>query len=228
MTRAGELETRLFGACVAASVVLHAAALALGPHWQAARVERPHLLSVVLAAAQPTGPLPEESTLKPPPPRPVAPRPRARPAPAPAPQRAAAGSVPAAPAATASETARPQEVAPLAAPAAPIPVTAVPEPERASVVPPDFRAAYLDNPPPAYPRSARRNGDQGTVTLRVHVGTDGVPTAVELERSSGSSALDAAARESVKSWRFAPARRGVEPVAAWVIVPVVFRLAPGP
>jgi protein TonB len=101
-------------------------------------------------------------------------------------------------------------------------------PERASLVPPDYRAAYLNNPPPAYPRSARRNGEQGTVTLRVYVNADGVPAAIELDRSSGSSALDAAALESVKSWRFVPARRGTDPVAAWVIVPVVFRLAPAP
>jgi protein TonB len=97
-----------------------------------------------------------------------------------------------------------------------------------NLVTPDYRAAYLSNPAPAYPRSARRNGEQGTVTLRVHVGTDGVPTVVELERSSGSSALAAVARESVKSWRFVPARRGDGAVAAWVIVPVVFRLSPGP
>jgi len=60
----------------------------------------------------------------------------------------------------------------------------------------------------------------------VLVSADGVATQVELERSSGSSMLDAAARETVKSWRFSPARRAGDPIAAWVIVPVVFRLTP--
>jgi outer membrane biosynthesis protein TonB len=52
---------------------------------------------------------------------------------------------------------------------------------RESVVAPDFRAAYLNNPPPAYPRIARRNGEQGTVMLRVHVNLDGV---LQVERSN--------------------------------------------
>jgi protein TonB len=91
---------------------------------------------------------------------------------------------------------------------------------------PDFRAAYLNNPPPPNPRAARRNGEQGTVTLRVLVSADGLATQVELERSSGSSTLDAVACETVKNWRFSPARRAGDPMDAWVIVPVVFRLTP--
>jgi protein TonB len=105
--------------------------------------------------------------------------------------------------------------------------TAPPVTAPASVVPPDFRAAYLNNPPPSYPRAARRGGEEGTVLLRVLVSVEGGPSRVELERSSGSTVLDAAALEAVKNWRFAPATRAGERVAAWVIVPIVFRLAPG-
>jgi protein TonB len=47
---------------------------------------------------------------------------------------------------------------------------------------------------------------------------------VELERSSGSTHLDTAALETVKGWRFNPARRGTEAVEGWVLVPIVFRL----
>jgi protein TonB len=93
--------------------------------------------------------------------------------------------------------------------------------------PPDFRAAYLRNPPPTYPASARRRGEEGTVTLRVLVSAEGTPERVELERSSGSNALDLAALESVRQWRFAPARRGGAAHEAWVVVPIVFRLEPG-
>ncbi len=97
---------------------------------------------------------------------------------------------------------------------------------RDPATPPDFRAAYLRNPAPAYPNAARRNGEEGTVTLRVLVSTDGAAREVALERSSGSSLLDTAALATVKTWRFVPARRGGEVQEAWVLVPVVFRLEP--
>jgi protein TonB len=223
----GERERQLLSACVVVSVALHAAALVLGPRLRDARIVPPQVLSVVLAEAPPLARPPEETARPPPPPKREMPRARARPAPAPQPR--VADPAPAiAPTMPAPAAALPREDA-APAPAATAPATPAPTvPERASLVPPDYRAAYLNNPPPAYPRSARRNGEQGTVTLRVYVGADGVPAAIELDRSSGSSALDAAALESVKSWRFVPALRGTDAVAAWVIVPVVFRLAPAP
>lgn len=94
----------------------------------------------------------------------------------------------------------------------------------AAVVPPSFNAAYLSNPAPRYPLASRRAGEQGTVTLRVLVKPDGLPARVEVERSSGSPHLDAAALEAVRGWRFVPARQGADPVESWVLVPVVFRL----
>jgi len=63
--------------------------------------------------------------------------------------------------------------------------------------------------------------------LRVPVREEGVATQMELERSSGSNLLDTAALETVQRWRSAPARRAGDRVAAWVIVPAVFRLTPG-
>lgn len=93
-----------------------------------------------------------------------------------------------------------------------------------AVTPPSFSAAYLQNPPPRYPPSARRSGAQGTVTLKVLVTREGLPGRVELEKSSGSTPLDQAALETVKTWRFAPARRGTELIESTVLVPIVFRL----
>ena len=92
------------------------------------------------------------------------------------------------------------------------------------IAPPTFNAAYLRNPAPRYPLMARRRGEQGTVTLRVLVTRDGLPAQVSVERTSGSGHLDSAALETVKTWRFIPARQGSEPIEAWVLVPVVFRL----
>jgi protein TonB len=97
--------------------------------------------------------------------------------------------------------------------------------EVASVAtPPSVGASYLRNPAPAYPIAAQRNGVQGTVTLKVLVTREGLPSRVELEKSSGSAPLDQAALETVKAWRFVPARRGAELIEDTVIFPIVFRL----
>jgi protein TonB len=106
------------------------------------------------------------------------------------------------------------------------PSAAVPNPsvEAPRVTPPSFDAAYLSNPAPRYPQAARRAGQQGTVTLRVRVLRNGLPSRVEIEKSSGSRLLDVAAHDAVWGWRFVPARNGTDPVESWVLVPVVFRL----
>jgi len=80
----------------------------------------------------------------------------------------------------------------------------------------------VSSPAPAYPRAALRRGESGEALLRVHVGTDGVPFAVDLVRSSGSRLLDRAATDAVRRWRFNPAMSGGRPVAAPVQVPIAF------
>lgn len=87
-----------------------------------------------------------------------------------------------------------------------------------------FDAAYLQNPKPNYPALSRRLGEEGKVLLKVRVGSDGKPIAVELEKSSDFERLDNAARQVVQNWRFVPAKRGDEAIEASVIVPIVFRL----
>jgi len=52
----------------------------------------------------------------------------------------------------------------------------------------------------------------------------GDATKVELKESSGFSRLDHAALDAVQSWKFAPAKRGEQPVATWVVVPIKFSL----
>lgn len=95
---------------------------------------------------------------------------------------------------------------------------------QATVTAARFDAAYLNNPPPAYPALSRRMREQGRVLLRVFVTADGRPDRIELNESSGSSRLDAAAEAAVARWRFVPARQGDRDVDAWVIVPIVFKL----
>lgn len=89
---------------------------------------------------------------------------------------------------------------------------------------PSYDAAYLDNPAPQYPKLSRRRGEQGKVTLRVRVRADGRAESVEITHSSGHPRLDDAARETVQSWRFVPARQGETPIDSSLLVPIVFRL----
>ena len=84
--------------------------------------------------------------------------------------------------------------------------------------------AYGSRTQVAYPLEALRNREQGTVILRVLVGTDGSVLGVEIEKSSGSRSLDRAAREAVAKWRFHPATRNGVAHSAWASVPVTFNL----
>lgn len=109
----------------------------------------------------------------------------------------------------------------VAAPPAP---PARPAPPPAPVIPPNFNADYLNNPAPAYPALSRRMGEEGKVVLRVFVNEQGLPAQVQLKTSSGFSRLDSVALETVRHWKFVPARRGDQAVAAWVLVPISFSL----
>ena len=130
-----------------------------------------------------------------------------------------------------------QPVAEAAAPAAPVekpapppvasttapaqPVNAAPSlPDRE----PDYQAAYLNNPVPAYPMVARRMGWQGRVVLNVEVLASGSPGQIKLQQSSGHDVLDNAAMQAVRGWRFVAARQSGQAVSRWFLVPIPFIL----
>lgn len=165
----------------------------------------------LLAAATPPAPEPK---IEPPRPRPVEKRPQPRPQPVPAPLAAP------------EEAPAPAASAPVAIPAAPpAPSIALPAPPAPALpTQPRFDADYLDNPKPAYPAISRRMGEEGKVVLRVQVAASGLPTEVTLHAGSGSPRLDQVALETVRRWKFVPARLGDEAVAASVLVPIVFSL----
>jgi protein TonB len=58
----------------------------------------------------------------------------------------------------------------------------------------------------------------------VRVAADGLPLDVELQAGSGSPRLDQAAIDTVRRWKFVPARLGGEAIVATVLVPIVFSL----
>ena len=110
-------------------------------------------------------------------------------------------------------------------PAASVPSAASRQPPAASVLQ-EATPEYDKNPAPEYPRRARQLGHEGTVLLNVRVNPNGGVEEVKIAASSGHSLLDESALVSVKTWRFKPARRGDQPVAAWVRVPVRYTLEP--
>jgi len=108
-------------------------------------------------------------------------------------------------------------------PPAPVAQAAV-APEPPPIILPRFNADYLQNPAPAYPPLARRMHEQGKVLIRVLVSVDGMPEKIELKASSGYPRLDQSALETIRNWKFVPARQGDQKVTAWVIVPITFTL----
>ncbi|HEU4334234.1 MAG TPA: energy transducer TonB [Candidatus Eisenbacteria bacterium] len=84
--------------------------------------------------------------------------------------------------------------------------------------PPEVRYA----PEPEYPPIARGAGIEGRVVIEVLVSREGTVRAVR-ERE-GNPILVEAASKALRTWRFRPALWNGKPVAAWVAIPVVFRL----
>lgn len=89
---------------------------------------------------------------------------------------------------------------------------------------PHLNAAYLNNPAPNYPPESRNLGEQGKVLVKALVDPQGHVAELSVRKTSGYPRLDQAALNSVKNWKFVPAQRNGENVAAWVLVPVLFDL----
>jgi TonB family protein len=79
---------------------------------------------------------------------------------------------------------------------------------------------------PPYPPEARELGIEGAVRLRVRVGVDGSPRAVEILRSSGRSDFDLASLDTIRrEWRFRPARTADgSAVESTIVVAIQFTL----
>lgn len=128
---------------------------------------------------------------------------------------------------------KPKEIEPEPVPAdePAIKEVAPPEPQNASPpspvqldAEPDYRADYLNNPRPPYPMVARRMGYNGKVILNVEVLAEGKAGQVLLHKSCGYEILDNAALQTVKTWKFSPAKRFGQPVTQWFLVPIKFSL----
>lgn len=77
---------------------------------------------------------------------------------------------------------------------------------------------------PDYPASERRAGTEGSVTVRVLIGTDGRVKAVEQVRTASAAFFEATRRQALSRWRFKPATRDGVPVESWQVKTVRFVL----
>ena len=83
---------------------------------------------------------------------------------------------------------------------------------------------YKSNPPPEYPRMARRRGLEGVVTIEAKIDINGRVEELRLFAGSGHTILDKAALKAVRAWRFSPGTVGGRTQSMWVKVPVRFEL----
>ncbi|MGC6370892.1 energy transducer TonB [Pseudomonas sp. K2I15] len=151
-------------------------------------------------------------------PAPVAVQPVARPKPVAKPhamQRPAAAVATTAPVTNAPATISTAAAAPVVTPAPAPP----PQPKTLT-----RGVEYVHEPQPEYPDSAREEGHEGTVILRVLVDEHGKPGAVDIVRSSGFGNLDEAGRAAVRGALFKPYLEEGHAVSVYVIVPLRFQL----
>ena len=85
-------------------------------------------------------------------------------------------------------------------------------------------SSCLYAPKPSYPPAARAAGLEGAVVVHCIIDETGSAVTVSVLKSCGYAALDEAARQGVKKWRFSPAKRSGSPIASFYDVRVVFRL----
>ena len=93
------------------------------------------------------------------------------------------------------------------------------------------RQARIDVPPkprasirPKYPLESRKNKEEGIVCLFIKIDENGSVISADIERSSGFSQLDAAAKEAVLNARFNPAKSGSKSVASTAQISLNFTL----
>jgi len=188
-------------------VLLHAVllwAITSGLAKQVVRMTENTVEAVLMSEAPPPKPAPAPiPTPKPPPPQ--------TPTPAPPPP---------APNSTAPAITQPSAPPVVAAPAPPAPAVApAPAIRTGAVIQPGASCAKPD-----YPSASRRMEEEGTVTLRFLIGTDGRVLQADIEKSSGFNRLDEAARNALSRCQFRPGTVDGKPEQSWASIRYTWRL----
>jgi len=157
-------------------------------------------------------------------PTPPPPKPKPKPVEKPAPRQIVAETPTVAPDDFVAPAPPPEPPAPVV-PQAPPP--SMPLPAGPVALATELSVACPERAAPAYPPRSRRNGEEGTVVLRVELSETGAVGAVRVKTSSGFPRLDEAALAAVRSWRCRPARRNGQAVNATALQPFKFVLQEG-
>ncbi len=120
----------------------------------------------------------------------------------------------------------PKPIAPTAPSAPPSPAP-VPASNSGPLSVANINTNLLSGTPPTYPMLARRKREQGIVVLRLVISEVGRVTDVDVEKSSGFTALDEAAASAVRKWRWSPTMRDGKAVVITGLVKIPFILKDG-
>ncbi|WP_250472048.1 energy transducer TonB [Caballeronia sp. GAFFF1] len=151
-------------------------------------------------------------------------KPKAEPKPAPMPVTPAPSPI-APPAPEPTPPAPPAPPPPAPAPAAPAPAApAIGKPTMDLAAPKNVARLSCNIAQPDYPAMSRRRGETGTALVKLTVGLSGKIENVTLQKSSGSSRLDDAALDAVRSSACTPYKENGEAIRATATVPFVFSL----
>lgn len=105
------------------------------------------------------------------------------------------------------------------------PVTRTPpEPPLPPLVAAQIDPRYQSLFQPDYPSSELRLERDGSVSVRVLIGTDGRVKAVEQVRATSPAFFEATRRQAMGKWRFKPATRGGTPQESWKVMNVRFEM----
>jgi len=77
---------------------------------------------------------------------------------------------------------------------------------------------------PDYPSASRRMEEEGTVTLKFLIGADGKVLQADIEKSSGFTRLDEAARNALSKCQFRPGTVDGKPEQSWASIKYTWRL----
>ena len=83
---------------------------------------------------------------------------------------------------------------------------------------------YADDFQPAYPLGQLRREREGTVSVRVLVGTDGRVKDIQLIDSPHEDFWSATRKQALGKWRFTPATEDGKPVESWMTLKVLFQI----
>ena len=86
----------------------------------------------------------------------------------------------------------------------------------------EFKIGSHENPHPEYPLIARKKGWEGRVIIHADIDNTGKVTHIEILESSGYEALDSVSPNTLKNWKFTPAKFGDKFIEDSVTIPVNF------